>query len=56
MNIDPDIIKILIAAGVVPEAATQRDIAVADTMLARANGNVRVATQMFRTMKHGAKQ
>jgi hypothetical protein len=51
-TVDPDLIKILLAAGILPEIATDRELALADTLLARNAGSVSAAsTAMQREMK-----
>lgn len=52
--LDPDIQRILLLAGIVD--ATERDIAIADTMLMRANGNVAQAAKMVQFYRNSKEQ
>lgn len=54
-KLDPEIIKVLLAAGIIPEVATDQDVIRADTFLMRANGNVRLAASYLRVAKEGEK-
>ena len=52
-NLDPDIIRVLMSAGVLPELATDHQVALADTMLARADNNIKLAAIYMRNYMKG---
>jgi hypothetical protein len=50
-EIDPDIVKVMLRAGFIPDVATEEDIMLADNALAKANGDIGLAAQYYRVMK-----
>lgn len=50
-KLDPEIIKVLIAAGLPPEVATDHDVILADNMLKQAHGDIRLAAKYLRAAR-----